>query len=84
MQRTAQDWLVLTELTRHSAAAVGTVMALQFGPQLLLLPWTGFAADHYNQRKLLMATQAVLGVLALMLGILTVTGIVDLWHVYVF
>lgn len=84
MQRTAQDWLVLTELTRHSAAAVGTVMALQFGPQLLLLPWTGFAADHYNQRKLLMATQAVLGVLALMLGILTVTGIVQLWHVYVF
>ncbi|CAM2197479.1 MFS transporter, DHA3 family, macrolide efflux protein [Paraburkholderia kururiensis] len=84
MQRTAQDWLVLTQLTRHNAAAVGTVMALQFGPQLLLLPWTGFAADHYNQRKLLMATQAVLGVLALMLGLLTVTGIVQLWHVYVF
>jgi len=84
MQRTAQDWLVLTQLTRHNAAAVGTVMALQFGPQLLLLPWTGFAADHYNQRKLLMATQAVLGVLALMLGLLTVTGIVLLWHVYVF
>ncbi|WP_114810585.1 MFS transporter [Paraburkholderia kururiensis] len=84
MQRTAQDWLVLTQLTRHNAAAVGTVMALQFGPQLLLLPWTGFAADHYNQRKLLMATQAVLGVLALMLGLLTVTGIVQLWQVYVF
>ncbi|WP_042304101.1 MFS transporter [Paraburkholderia kururiensis] len=84
MQRTAQDWLVLTQLTRHNAAAVGTVMALQFGPQLLLLPWTGFAADHYNQRKLLMATQAVLGVLALMLGLLTVTGIVQLWHVYAF
>ncbi|APR34869.1 MFS transporter [Paraburkholderia sp. SOS3] len=84
MQRTAQDWLVLTQLTHHNAAAVGTVMALQFGPQLLLLPWTGFAADHYNQRKLLMATQAVLGILALMLGLLTVTGIVQLWHVYVF
>lgn len=84
MQRTAQDWLVLTQLTRHNAAAVGTVMALQFGPQLLLLPWTGFAADHYNQRKLLMATQAVLGLLALMLGLLTVTGIVQLWHVYAF
>ncbi|MBB5510422.1 MFS transporter [Paraburkholderia atlantica] len=84
MQRTAQDWLVLTQLTRHNAAAVGTVMALQFGPQLLLLPWTGFAADHYNQRKLLMATQAILCVLALMLGVLTVTGIVQLWHVYVF
>jgi hypothetical protein len=41
MQRVAQDWLVLTQLTHHDASAVGTVMALQFGPQLLLLPWTG-------------------------------------------
>ena len=84
MQRTAQDWLVLTQLTHHNASAVGVVMALQFGPQLLLLPWTGFAADHYNQRKLLMATQAIMGALALALGLLTVTGIVQLWHVYVF
>ncbi len=84
MQRTAQDWLVLTELTHNNASAVGVVMALQFGPQLLLLPWTGFAADHYNQRKLLMATQAAMGVLALGLGILTITGIVRLWQVYVF
>jgi MFS family permease len=83
MQRTAQDWLVLTQLTHHNASAVGTVMACQFGPQLLLLPWTGFAADHFNQRKLLMLTQAVMGVLALILGLLTVTGIVQLWHVYV-
>jgi len=84
MQRTAQDWLVLTQLTHHSASAVGVVMGLQFGPQLLLLPWTGFAADHFNQRKLLVATQATMGVLALGLGVLTVTGIVQLWHVYVF
>ncbi|WP_233872925.1 MFS transporter [Paraburkholderia adhaesiva] len=84
MQRTAQDWLVLTGLTHHSAAAVGIVMGLQFGPQLLFLPWSGYAADHFNQRKLLMATQATLGALALVLGVLTVTGVVQLWHVYVF
>ncbi|MGX1102240.1 MULTISPECIES: MFS transporter [Bradyrhizobium] len=84
MQRAAQDWLVLTQLTNHSASAVGIVMALQFGPQLLLMPWTGFAADHFNQRKLLMATQATMGALALILGILTVTGLVQLWHVYTF
>jgi MFS family permease len=84
MQRTAQDWLVLTELTRNSASALGIVMALQFAPQLLLLPWTGFAADHFNQRKLLMTTQAIMGLLALGLGLLTVTGVVRLWHVYVF
>ena len=54
MQRTAQDWIVLAELTRHSATAVGVVMALQFGPSLLLLPFTGFAADHFDRRKLLL------------------------------
>jgi hypothetical protein len=48
MQRTAQDWIVLTELTNHRATAVGIVMALQFGPQVLLLPLTGFAADHLD------------------------------------
>ena len=84
MQRTAQDWLVLTQLTHHSASAVGVVMGLQFGPQLLLLPWTGFAADHFNQRKLLVATQATMGALALGLGLLTVAGVAQLWHVYVF
>lgn len=84
MQRTAQDWLVLTELTHNNASSLGIVMALQFAPQLLLLPWTGFAADHFNQRKLLMATQATMGLLALGLGVLTVTGVVRLWHVYLF
>jgi MFS family permease len=84
VQRTAQDWLVLTGLTHHSASAVGIVMALQFVPQLLLLPWTGSAADHSDQRKLLIFTQGTMGVLALVLGVLTVSGAVRLWHVYVF
>jgi MFS family permease len=84
MQRVAQDWLVLTQLTHHSASAVGVVMSLQFGPQLLLLPWTGLAADHLPKRKLLMVTQAAMGALALGLGALTVARVVRLWHVYVF
>jgi len=84
VQRTAQDWLVLTELTRHSAAAVGIVMGLQFGPQLLFLPWIGVAADYFDRRKLLMVTQGAMGVLALILGLLTLTGMVRLWHVYAF
>ncbi len=84
MQRTAQDWLVLTGLTHNNATAVGVVMALQFGPLLLLLPFTGFAADHFDRRKILIATQAAMGLLALGLGILTVAGLVQLCHVYVF
>ena len=84
MQRTAQDWLVLTQLTHNDAFAVGLVMALQFGPQLLLLPITGLAADRFSQRKILMVTQSTMGLLGLFLGILTVTNLVQLWHVYVF
>lgn len=84
MQRTAQDWIVLAELTHHDASAVGTVLAFQFAPQLLLLPVTGLAADRLNRRRLLMATQSTMAVLSLALGLLTVTGVVTLWQVYVF
>lgn len=84
MQRTAQDWIVLAELTKQSASSVGIVMAFQFGPSLVLLPWTGLAADRLDRRKLLLITQSAQGALALGLGLLTVTGTVQLWHVYVF
>jgi len=84
MQRTAQDWIVLTRLTDQNATAVGIVMALQFGPQIVLLPLTGAAADRFDRRKLLFATQVAMGALALGLGVLTITGIVQLWHVYGF
>ena len=84
MQRVAQDWLVLTQLTHNNASALGVVMALQFGPQMLMLPLSGFAADFFDRRKLLMVTQAAMGLCALGLGLLTVTGLVQLWHVYVF
>ncbi len=84
MQRIAQDWLVLTELTDHNATAVGIVMALQYGPHILLLPWTGSMADRLDRRRLLMTTQAMQAALALVLGVLTVTGHVALWHVYGF
>ncbi len=84
MQRIAQDWLILTQLTHHDARAVGVVIGLQFAPQVLLLPWTGYAADHLDRRKLLAATQAAMGLLAAGLGLLTLSGMARAWHVYVF
>ena len=84
MQRIAQDWLVLTELTHKSASAVGITTALQFAPQLIFLPWTGLAADRFNQRKLLMATQGAMALLAAGLGLLTIFGAIRLWEVYIF
>lgn len=84
MQRTAQDWIVLTELTDHDAAAVGITMAFQLGPPLFLMPITGLIADRVNVRKMLMVTQATMGVLALGLGLIVVLGVAELWHVYLF
>lgn len=84
MQRTAQDWIVLTQLTNHDATAVGIVMSLQFGPQFLLLPLTGYAADRFDRRRLLVFTQSAMGLLALGLGVLTLSGAVHLWQVYLF
>jgi MFS family permease len=84
MQRTAQDWIVFTELTGNDATAVGFTMALQFGPSLFLLPISGWAADHFDRRRLLIWSQTLQGLLALGLGTLVLTGHVELWHVYAF
>ena len=84
MQRIAQDWLVLTELTRHSGTAVGIVLSLQFGPPIVLMPLAGLAADRCDRRRLLIATQSAMALLALGLGLLTLSGRVELWHVYLF
>ncbi|WP_199176593.1 MFS transporter [Subtercola sp. Z020] len=84
MQRTAQDWIVLTILTDKDAVAVGVVMALQLGPQLLLVPWTGLVADRVDRRKLLMATQGAMGLLGLGLGLIVLAGGAQLWQVYIF
>ena len=84
MQRTAQDWIVLTELTDNDAAAVGFTMALQLGPQLLLVPFSGLIADRFDKRRLLLATNIAMGVLAAGLGALTLSGQAELWHVYLF
>ena len=84
LQRTAQDWIVIHDLTDNDAFAVGVTMALQFGPQLLFIPIVGFAADHFDTRKLLILTQGVQALLALGLGVSVLTGHVTLTTVYVF
>lgn len=84
MQATAQNWVVLTELSDTNAIAVGVTMALQFGPQLLLVPFSGAIADRFDRRKVLMVTQSLLMLLALGLGLLLISGVAELWHLYAF
>ena len=80
MQRVAQDWLVL-ELTHGSGTALGLTTGLQFLPTLLSM-WGGMVADRYSKRRVLMATQAAMGGLALILGVLAITHSVQIWQVY--
>ncbi len=80
MQRVAQDWLVL-ELT-HSGTALGIVTGLQFLPALLLGPYAGLVADRFPKRRVLTCTQIWMASVALVLGGLTIAGVVQPWHVY--
>ncbi|MFC6062759.1 MFS transporter [Streptomyces ochraceiscleroticus] len=80
MQRIAQDWLVLS-LT-GSSAAVGITTALQFLPMLLFGLYGGVIADRLPKRKLLLLTQSAMGLTGLALAVLTLTGQVQVWHVY--
>jgi MFS family permease len=81
MQRVAQDWLVLN-LSHGSGTAIGITTGLQFAPVLLFGMYGGVIADRYNKRRVLIITQVVMGTLALALGLLDLSGAVQLWHVY--
>jgi len=80
MQVIAQSWLVL-QLT-GSATALGVVIALQTLPTLVLGPYAGVVADRMDKRRWMIGLQSGMGALALLLGLLTITGAVQLWHVY--
>jgi len=81
MQRVAQDWLVL-QLSGHSGVALGITTGLQFLPMLLLAPFAGTLADRYSKRKVLIVTQASMATVGATLGLLDITGVVQVWHVY--
>ncbi len=82
MQRVAQDWLVLVVLGA-GPASLGIATGLQFLPFLLVAPLGGLLADRFPKHHLLKATNAFLGSIGLTLGILVITDVVQVWHVYV-
>ncbi|MFG2885897.1 MFS transporter [Streptomyces sp. NPDC048297] len=81
MQRIAQDWLVLS-LT-GSSAAVGITTALQFLPMLLFGLYGGVLVDRLPKRPALLVTQSAMALTGLALAFLTLSGHVQVWHVYV-
>jgi MFS family permease len=83
MMFTAQDWLVLN-LSNNSPAALGMVTALQFLPVLLLTLWAGKLADRFDKRKLLISANTAFAITAILFAILVASGVVVLWHVFLF
>ena len=84
MQTVAQAFLVLHLASPARAGlSLGLVTALQFLPMLLFGTWGGLVADRFNKRRLLYGTQSAAGILALTLGLLTASGAVRLWQVFV-
>lgn len=81
MQRVAIDWLVL-DIT-HSGSILGLVTMLQFAPSLLLGPFGGLLADRVAKRKLLICTQTGISTCAMVLGLLVLSGWVQLWQVVI-
>lgn len=83
MGRTAQAWLVLTELTNHSATALGVVTALQFLPMLLLVGLSGLIADRFAKRRVLTVTQGSLALIQAITAALVLSGSATLPAIYV-
>jgi MFS family permease len=81
-QRIAQDWLVL-ELTNNNGTYLGLVTAVQFAPVLFFSLHGGKLADRFNKRKVLVLTNIMGGAASLGLGVLVMTDLIALWHVFV-
>jgi MFS family permease len=81
LQRVAQSWLVL-DLT-DSPAALGIVTAAQFLPILILSLFAGVIADRLPRRGLLYVISIIESIQSIVLAALTLSGTIQLWHVYV-
>lgn len=81
-QRTAQDWLVLTELTDNDAVALGISLSLQFGPILVLGPFLGTLADRFHGRTIIVWCAVLETIAGIVLGVAVLTGTANLALVY--
>lgn len=79
-QQVALAWLVIT--MSKSGTVLGLVVAAQALPILILGPWGGLLADRVNKRKLLLITQLLLAIIALVTGGLIVTKAIEIWMVF--
>jgi MFS family permease len=79
MQMIAQSFLVL-HLT-GSGLKVGLIVALQTIPVLLLGPYGGVVADRVNKHRMMVILQSLMGVQALVMGVLAITHVITFWEI---
>jgi MFS family permease len=82
MQTIALNWLIL-DLSHDNGFLVGMAIALQFTPTLLFGVWGGAIADRFDKRKVLLCTQTAMAAVAVLLAVIDLTGVVQLWMLYV-
>jgi len=80
MQITAVSWLIY-RMTR-SPLQLGMNGLFRAVPAICLGVISGTIADRYDRRKLMLATQCLLGMLALLLGVLDHSENIQLWQIY--
>src|SRR3954454_24332243 len=80
MQTMAEAWLVL--MLTHSGAAVGFTFACRFLPVALFGLWGGVVADRFDRRKVMIVTQSLMALLAVVLWLVVYTDVVQAWMVF--
>jgi MFS family permease len=80
MNSAGVTWFLLQKT--HSEMALGTLLMLQTIPALLMLPFTGVVIDREDRRWLLMALDAVRGLVILAVAILAYRGVATIWEIY--
>jgi len=81
MQSVSEPWLVL--LLGGSPLQLGIVLALEFAPSTVLAPIGGVLADRMDKRTVIIWTQVAAALQAVVLFAITVTGIVQIWHIFI-
>jgi MFS family permease len=81
VQLIAESWLIIR--LGGSGLALGVTTALQFIPVALLGSYAGVMVDRWNKRRLVLIAQGLAGFLAAVMGLLTATGEIRIWMVWV-
>jgi MFS family permease len=81
MQTVAESWLVY-RLTGSALLLGAAGFASQF-PVFLVAPLGGIVADRFNRQRIVIGTQIFSMILALIFAVLTLTGVIRVWHIFV-